>query len=245
MKRKLTTKVIKASQAKQLLIDAMYRLYARYYAQTNQPLFEQDLSQKSYILLMYDDNQLLRGFTTLEVSSATFSNQTVKVIFSGDTIIHHRFWGEQTLPLAWCHLAGQIKAESPQLPLYWFLIVKGHRTYRYLNIFSKTYYPHRKYPTPATTKAFIDDLARKKFASDYNADTGTVQYKKSHGHLKSEWANESIKKSLEANFFYEKNPHYAQGHELVCLTELAQENLRSLALRGFCQGVENGPLVFD
>ncbi|MBS9781484.1 MAG: hypothetical protein KGV56_03225 [Gammaproteobacteria bacterium] len=239
MSKKLTTKVIQASHIEPPLIDEMYRLYANYYDETNQPLFNRDLSQKDYVLLLFDKQENLRGFTTLEILTTTFSAQPVKVIFSGDTIIHHHFWGEQTLPLAWCHLAGQIKALSPQLPLFWFLIVKGHRTYRYLNIFSKTYYPHRKQPTPPEIKTFMDSLAKQKFGKDYCTDTGTVRYTQSHGHLKPEWANETIKKSPEANFFYEKNPNADKGHELVCLTELSEKNLRSFALRGFCEGVKD------
>lgn len=245
MQRKLTTQVIKATQANQSLIDTMYRLYETYYESTNRTLFKRDLSQKSYILLMVDSEQQLRGFTTLLLSKEYFSAQPVQVIFSGDTIIHHDFWGEQTLPLAWCHLAGQIKAKHPQMPLYWFLIVKGHRTYRYLNIFSKAYYPHRKQATPKTTQQFMDTLAKNKFADDYVCATGTIQYQKSQGHLKPEWANESIKKSPEADFFYQKNPDCALGHELVCLTELGEDNLRSFALSGFRQGVKDGQLALD
>ncbi len=245
MKRKLTTQVISAKQASRTLIDAMYGLYENYYEATSKSLFEQDLRNKNYVLLMFDDQRQLRGFTTLRVSKTQYLKQPVNIIFSGDTIIHHDFWGEQTLPLAWCRLAGQIKAESPQLPLYWFLIVKGHRTYRYLNIFSKTYYPHRKQATPIDVQHFMDRLAKETFGDDYNQSTGTVQYHQSQGHLKPEWANEAIKKSPEANFFYQKNPLYARGHELVCLTELAEDNLRSFALSGFRQGVKDGQLVLD
>lgn len=245
MKKKLSTQVIPIHSATQKLLDTMYALYASYYDAGSKVQFENDLKQKTCILLMFDSVQQLRGFTTVSVSKADFSAQPVQVIFSGDTIIHHEFWGEQTLPLAWCHLVGQIKAASPTLPLYWFLIVKGHRTYRYLNVFSKTYYPNRKYPTPELTQNFMHMLAQEKFGNAYRTDTGTVQYAQSQGHLKPEWANEKIKRNPEAAFFYEKNPHYEQGSELVCLTELTEDNLRSFALRGFQQGFADGKLVFD
>ena len=104
---------------------------------------------------------------------------------SGDTIIDHRFWGEQTLPLAWCCLAGRIKARQPDLPLYWLLIVKGDRTYRYLNVFSKTYYPNRRYPTPPETQSLIDHLAAARFGRHYLPESGLIRYPESQGHLKT------------------------------------------------------------
>lgn len=243
MSRKLHTQVISANDVGADLINQMYDLYACYYDATHPGVFQRDLGQKSYVLLLSDDNDKLRGFTTLAQSTTTFSGRSAEVIFSGDTIIHHDFWGEQALPLAWCRLAGQIKAQSPQSPLFWFLIVKGHRTYRYLNIFSKRYYPHRKHATPTATQQLMDSLATERFGHHYIAEHGTVEYPQSQGHLKPEWANERIKKSPEADFFYRKNPHAQRGYELVCLTELATDNLRSFALRGFRQGMQDGRVV--
>jgi hypothetical protein len=37
-------------------------------------------------------------------------------------------------------------------------------------------------------------------------------------------------------FFLERNPRYYLGEELVCLTELTSENLRSFASRAFLEG---------
>ena len=38
-------------------------------------------------------------------------------------------------------------------------------------------------------------------------------------------------------FFLRSNPGYLRGEELVCLTELASDNLRPLARRVFEQGL--------
>ena len=37
---------------------------------------------------------------------------------------------------------GQIKREAPDMPLYWFLLVKGHRTFKYLPVFGRSFFPH-------------------------------------------------------------------------------------------------------
>jgi hypothetical protein len=38
-------------------------------------------------------------------------------------------------------------------------------------------------------------------------------------------------------FFLERNPRFHAGEEMVCLTELSAENLRSFARRAFVRGL--------
>ena len=63
--------------------------------------------------------------------------------------------GEQALVGAFCHFAGGLKARDREAPLFWFLISKGHRTYRYLSLFAHRYYPNPAVPTPLPIKARI------------------------------------------------------------------------------------------
>ena len=67
-------------------------------------------------------------------------------------------------------------------------------------------------------------------------ERGIVHYPQSQGHLKARWHNSAAGRNPEAQFFAEKNPHYQQGDELVCLTLLDAGNLKSFALRGFLAG---------
>ena len=145
--RTQTPQSLSESQTAQL-----YALYATYYGGTSSELFQRDLQEKDQILILQDGNTPV-GFTTLKIIRAEHQNQPVRAVFSGDTIIRHEYWGSQTLPLAWCELIGKIQAQQPHIPLYWLLIVKGDRTYRYLNVFSKQYYPNRKTPTHPKSKA--------------------------------------------------------------------------------------------
>ncbi|HFC6394857.1 hypothetical protein [Neisseria bacilliformis] len=220
----------------------LYALYARYYGGTSPELFARDLAEKDHILLLEDEHGRTRGFTTLKILPFSHEGQTGRALFSGDTIIDHRYWGKQTLPLAWCELAGRLKAQQPDTPLYWLLIVKGDRTYRYLNAFSKNYYPNRRRPTPPDIQRLIDRLAAARFGAHYRPDSGLIRYPESQGHLKSEWLNEKTAANPEAAYFRSRNPRHAEGDELVCLTLLAPENLRSFALRGFLAGLQRGAL---
>lgn len=239
---RLHTRTERPNRLPESRIDELYALYARYYAGTSPALFRRDLLEKDWVLLLADEDGAVRGFSTLKVLQAEHQGRPVRALFSGDTVIDHRFWGEQTLPLAWCRLAGRIQAMQPEVPLYWLLIVKGDRTYRYLNVFSRQYYPNRRYATPPDIQALMDDLAAARFGPAYDAVRGLVCYPESQGHLKAEWHTDKQDSHPEAAYFRSRNPSHGHGDELVCLTLLAPENLRSFALRGFRQGWEEGPL---
>lgn len=242
---RLTTRTLAPRRLADAERQALYRLYAHYYGGTSPQLFFSDLDEKDLILLLADADRTLRGFTTLKIIRTTHCGRPVRALFSGDTVIDHRYWGEQTLPLAWCELAGRIYARQPDTPLYWLLIVKGDRTYRYLHVFSKDYAPNRRRPTPPDVRALIDRLAAERFGSAYRPAEGLVRHPESHGHLKSEWHTPSDSRHPEAAYFRQRNPGCLNGDELVCLTRLAPDNLRSFALRGFQAGLAKGPYPED
>jgi hypothetical protein len=217
------------------LTASMFELYARYYDAANYRLFLSDLGNKDHVIVLLDRKRQLQGFSTLAVLSFDFEGARQRAIFSGDTIIDQRHWGEQALAFAWIRLAGRIKGQEPDVPLYWFLIVKGHRTYRYLPVFSRSYYPAWKDVTPPREQALMDRLASMRFGDSYDAASGVVSFPSSRGQLKPEWATvppEDMRKP-EVRFFLERNPGYTGGDELVCLTELCPDNLRPLARRLF------------
>ncbi len=220
------------------LAERMYRLFARYYGGSSQAMFLEDLQAKDYCLLLENDRNQLCGFTTLAVSEHQVEGKRLRSLFSGDTIIHHEYWGSQALPQAWCQLAGSIKSQAPELPLYWFLIVKGHRTYRYLKLFSRTYYPAPGWSTPAPQQRIMDFLARDRFGKCYDPERGVIRFPQSRGYLRPEWValDRAHKNKPEVAFFLEKNPGHGRGDELVCLTELDEKNLKRQALQAFLGG---------
>jgi hypothetical protein len=220
-------------------VAAMFELYERYYAASSPALFEADLRNKDFVITLREPAGALAGFSTLAVLAAKVGGRRLRALYSGDTIIDHAHWGTQALSFTWIRLAGTIKAWSPEQPLYWFLIVKGHRTYRYLSAFSVDFHPRWDAPTPAPARAIMDALARRRFADCYDASRGVVSFPQSRGHLKPQWATIEPAEAARPDvaFFLRSNPGYAQGDELVCLTELAADNLRPLARRVFEQGL--------
>jgi hypothetical protein len=215
-----------------------FRLYELYYAGTCFDLFRRDLAEKTYVIELRSEG-ILRGFSTAQLIPFNFDGAPNRAIFSGDTIIDSAFWGEQALVDAFCNLAGQIKARRPTSPLYWFLICKGYRTYRYLSVFAKDYFPHPTQPTPDSIRLRLEYLARGKFQDAYSAATGLIRFSQSKGHLREQWAQVAghLCEHTVVKFFLERNPDYHAGDELACLTELKVDNLRSFAKRAFIAGL--------
>ena len=221
----------------------MFALFERYYAAVNMDLFLSDLQSKTIAILLKDEDGELQGFSTVEVIKFDSASGPATALYSGDTIISHHHWGEQQLSYAWCYYAGQVKAQRPSVPLYWFLIVKGHRTYRYLPAFTRKFYPNYRETTPPELQSIIDQLAGKKFSDAYRADNGTLHFAESRGHLRPEWdeLSDDITKKPHVAFFLDKNPNYAMGDELVCLTELNDRNMRFVSRTAFIEGMDSCP----
>jgi hypothetical protein len=220
-------------------VQEMYALYARHFDATSPGLFEHDLKAKHFAIIIRNDASAIVGFSTLAIMNIVINNHPLRAIYSGDTIIEPAFWGTQALPFNWLRFAGTIKAQAPDTPLCWFLIVKGHRTYRYLSAFSKDFYPHWDRPTPTSARYIMEALAQQRFGDAFDARRGVVSFSQSRGHLKPALADIAADEVARPDvaFFLRQNPGYRQGDELVCMTELSLDNLRPLARRVFAQGL--------
>ena len=216
---------------------AMSRIYLTYYDNADEKIFFRDLDAKTEVDILYCEDELI-GFSTLLLYDARWLGQTTHIAYSGDTVVHREHWGQQALPSAWLRRMGRLSADNPAIPIYWFLLVKGHRTYRFLPSFAREFYPSPGIELP-DLKLFAGQLAAKKFEKDYNPATGIVEFERSLGNLKKEVAYPSERElnNPAVRFFLEKNPDYLKGHELVCLCRVASDNLKPFARRIFEAGM--------
>lgn len=216
----------------------MKNLYLSHYDGSTALQVETDLQDKSEAILVFNQESLV-GFTTMKVYEYEWAGRNIQVVYSGDTIVDPAHWGQQALAFTWIAKMGELKRGKPELPMYWFLIVKGHRTYKYLPVFGKSFYPHWNIDR-SDLKPLADDLAQKKFGKDYNPTTGVVEFPLSKGHLKPDIAlpSEEEKSKDAVRFFLQRNPNYIQGHELVCLCEITEDNMKPLTRRIFTKGLQ-------
>lgn len=214
-------------------VRSMADLYLQHYDGSSDALFRQDLAEKDQAILLYSAQQLV-GFTTLKVFQHAWQQGPIRIVYSGDTIVSPAHWGQQKLAFAWIAQIGRIKRQAPHLPLYWFLLVKGHRTFKYLAVFGKSFFPHWAQDR-SDLQPLAEQLAREKFGALYNAGTGIVEFPQSRGHLCDALAQASAEElgKPATRFFLARNPGYRCGHELVCLCELELSNMMPLTARIF------------
>ena len=211
----------------------MYEVFARHYDCVSLEQFLLDLSEKDCVLVLRDANQAICGFSTQKVFRVSVGSTPVRAVFSGDTIVDRAYWGEQELGRCWCRYVSSVYWEEPHVPLYWFLISKGYRTYLYLPLFFRSFYPNCEAPTPAFEQRLLDSLSATKFPNHYRPDSGLIEFPQSHGQLKPHLAEIPARRLRDPHvqFFLQRNPGYATGHELACLAEISPLNMKLFAGR--------------
>ena len=238
LENRLTSSIVTITELSESDKSRMYLLYDEYYASSNLSTFRTDLSHKNYVILLRDTAGVIQGFSTLALYDEIYLGSPIRVIYSGDTIIDKAYWGQNPFAKTWLQFAGYLTAKSPNIPLYWLLIVKGHRTYRYLPLFSKEYYPRFETPMPEEAQNLLNFLAKRKFGNAYNETSGLVYFPEPRSHLSPELSKipEKDINRPEVQFFLSKNPNYAKGDELVCLCKLSPNNLTRFARKWFLEG---------
>ncbi len=235
--KELTSDCVDVSSVLENDIRLLFSLYQEYYGGTSYSLFKSDFLKKDRVFLMFDESETVKGFSTLEISDTTVAGKEICVLFSGDTIIDREYWGTQALTRKFLEISAEIYREKQDIPIYWLLIVKGHRTYRYLKTFYYDYYPafNGDADTEKEFRELANELASRRFGDCYDTRSGIVQFPESHGHLQDAWADipEKDLRLPDVRFFLEKNPGYRNGDELVCLCRIAPENYKPFARRIF------------
>jgi hypothetical protein len=213
--------------------DRMYALLAHYFANVTRPQFEQDLAEKEWVVLLSDvASGQVQGFSTLMRLQAVVDGQPIVAFFSGDTIIHRDYWGETELPRLWGQHVFGLAETSHEGPVYWFLISSGYKTYRFLPVFFREFYPTYRRPTPPSAKRVLDTLGHLKFPGEYDSTSGLIHFTKSVP-LRQGVADITARRLKDPHvaFFVTANPGHANGDQLACLVELNQANLTSAGRR--------------
>jgi hypothetical protein len=227
--------------------SAMHALFVRCYDCVNPDAFERDLDSKNAVVLVCDDEGVLRGFSTQAWFDWQHEGEPVRILFSGDTIMEPDHWGSAELARGWCEVAARLLKAEPARRLFWLLISKGYRTYLYLPVFFREFLPSPSSSDPLSSpikpgpngssipslQGLLDEVARHRFGSAYDGDTGLVRFPESQGQLTAELAiiPEGRRGDPHVRFFLDRNPDFARGVELACMAEVSRENTHGLGHR--------------
>ena len=207
-------------------IQSMFHVFVENFNGATREIFERDLNDKNWVILLRDaETNEIEGFSTLALYETTFNHKPLSVVYSGDTIIRREYWGTPQLPSKWIKTVLEKSAEMFQ-PLYWLLISSGYKTYRFLTVFYKEFYPRYDMSTPADIQSLMEHLASQRFGADYHCEEGVVRFHNGATPLREGIAEVTGERLHDPHvaFYVQHNPGYINGDELVCITRVHPDN---------------------
>ncbi|HEV2854593.1 MAG TPA: hypothetical protein VHC97_17490 [Thermoanaerobaculia bacterium] len=217
--------------------EAMLALLATHFRGVTPERFAADLGEKNWVLLL-EDEAGLRGFSTLQIyETPDPRGKPITVVYSGDTIVERGAWATAALPKSWIAAVRALRERHPQGPIYWLLLTSGYRTYRFLPVFWREFWPRHGAATPKDVLKLTDLLADQRFGPLYLKEKGIVRFPEPQ--VLREGLDEIPTGRLadpHVAFFLERNSGWVQGDELVCLTEIAEGNLTPAGRRMWREG---------
>lgn len=222
-------------------VARMFEMMTANYTHVTEHMFLSDLNNKQFIGLIYDEEGSIQGFTTFVINPGNCAGSEYHIIFSGDTIIDPLHWGTQILMKGWCHTIGRLTASDKNLKWYWYLLTKGHRTYMYLPLFFKIFYPNPdRTEDQEELSGIADSVSSTLYGVNWKKELGVLKFSEHHGELNPELTEATFKKTKSpyVNFFRERNPEFYKGDELVCIAPLHHENLIRTAKEYFLLGMD-------
>ena len=204
----------------------MYELFEGYYKDVSYEGFCSDLAEKNCVLCFFAEQGLtsrLIGFSTQMQRTHTLpTGHRVKYLFSGDTVMHHEYWGSKILQTSFFWFIVAEKFKSPFAPVYWMLMSKGYKTYLMMRRNFKNSYPSPFSEKNSKVKLAMDTFYTEKFGEFYCAKSGVIEFDVSHGAVKDAIAEPPlhVRKNPEIGFFLARNPEYSKGTELACIAEI-------------------------
>ncbi|HEU4387783.1 MAG TPA: GNAT family N-acetyltransferase [Blastocatellia bacterium] len=219
-------------------LSRMYALLSRHFDGVSANQFNRDVAEKNWVILIERGGRLV-GFTTILAYETRFEGNPVSVIYSGDTIVAPDSWNTMALPRKWIESVAMLRGRYRRGPYVWLLITSGFRTYRFLPMFWREFFPRFDCHTPASRQRLIDQLAGERFGNQYDAARGIVRFRnpqRLRGPLATIPAGRI--EDPHVGFFASRNPDHEEGDELVCLTELTPANLTASGRRvagTFCE----------
>jgi len=206
--------------------EQMLALLDAHFSGVSRGQFLRDLDEKNWIILLIDSENRLRGFSTLLFYERVWNGERLGVVCSGDTVVEVGARNSPLLSRAWIDAVNRLSRQSGREKVFWLLLTSGFRTYRFLPVFWREFWPRPNSRTPPEMQHLLDALARDRFGEAFDANAGIVRFsapQRLRGSLVDVPAGRL--RNPHIAFFTERNPGWRSGDELVCLCELSETNL--------------------
>lgn len=214
---------------------AMRELMDRYFLGVTPAVFERDLAEKDYAILLTGDEGELCGFTTFAVVPFRCEGGELWAVYSGDTIVDRGARGSFALAATWIDSIRCLRTGLGGGRMVWLLICSSPRTYRFLPLFFRDFQPRAGAAAPPATERLIATLAWARYGDAYDAASGIVRLADPQPLRpeplpagedgRDEEGRDRVGRDGHDRCFLAANPGYLEGDELVCFTELCDDNL--------------------
>ena len=232
--RRLQARTVAASSLTHDELGQAYVLFANAYEGADRKRFEHDLAEKQQVILLTDHRSgELKGFSTVLVREVVCDGRPATVVFSGDTVIDRRYWGQKMLQREFARVLARLKLRNLRRPLYWFLISKGYRTYLLLANAFPVAVPRYDSFDRAELRTLLDELATERFGEQYDRIAGVVHYETLHERVRDGLApvSDALLDNPHVRFYVQRNPGHTHGDELACLARVRLFDLALASLR--------------
>lgn len=229
----IVSEIVPTSLLSEPDVRDMFALMRMYFDGVREDIFQRDLFEKEWVALLRDASTTeICGFSTIAVLKDVVDGQINKAVYSGDTIVRKEHRQAFSLETVWIPFVFSLVQAEPDIDWYWFLVCKGYRTYRYLPVHFKRFWPSPDDSVPPREKRILDRFALKKFGDFYFPESYTIKCPEDY-RLKKGVSDitPAKRKNRYVDFFVQSNPGWYRGDELACIVPLSLGNIKSTLRR--------------
>ena len=205
-------------------IVTMHELMMESYSDIDIEKFKADLMGKNHVILIIEkSSDKIVGFSTLCTLKVNTGGEEAVGVFSGDTIVTRKYWGQIALQYTFLYYLCSVKLKNPGKKLYWFLISKGYKTFLLMANNFTNYYPSEKEATPTAIKDMMDQVYHSMYPERWVPEKGLIMNKSGDYALKYGIAapDETLAaENPKVKLFLDLNPDWEQGVELACVAQM-------------------------
>ena len=222
-KAKLSCRFYRVSDINISRLIEMHSIFTRFYENADLSTFIRDMNEKKGVFILYNRTERrIVGFSTYNEIEMEYRGKKAVGVFSGDTIIEPDFWGNKTMHTAFAMKMLKAKLLSTKTPMFWLLISKGYKTYLLMaNNFERFYPAHNRHDHEL--EALTEQYCQKLYPSYFKEEERILDFGEGYHALKDDVAEITPRmraSNPDIRFFEERNPEWARGTELPCISEI-------------------------
>lgn len=219
----MRAKILSINDLTENQINSMFRLMNEYYEHVTCENFRNDLFEKQKVILLVERDESIRGFSTIIQTTMNSAGKSFIAIYSGDTVLEKKYWGNGILAMAFGRYLIEVKLKNPMTSVYWFLISKGYKTYLLMTNNFSVHYPRFEKGTPRSYQTVMEEFYGQRFGKLYDSKRNLIRFDQDKiSYLKISVADitEELRRNPRIAFFEKANPDWKEGAELACVAKV-------------------------